>query len=160
VAIDGAGWFAVADVDGDTLLVTRRGQFAIRDGALSLQTAPDRFRPVQPRIEVPESLQRVELMPTGEVQGWAAAAESPQWMGRLSLAILTEAGVAALDANEPLSDEKVRWRQPGHDGAGRLVSGALEQSNVRVDEERARLQWIAEWLRQLPVDAPSAAPSR
>jgi flagellar basal body rod protein FlgG len=158
VAIDGAGWFAVAE--GNSLLVTRRGQFAVRDGALCLQTEPGRFRPVQPRIEVPESVQRVELMPTGEVQGWAADAESPQSLGRLSLAVLIEAGVAALDVNEPLSEDHVRWTQPGHDGAGRLLSGALEQSNVIVEDERARLQWIDEWLRQVPAASPQAVPSR
>lgn len=146
VAIDGPGWFVVAD--GETLSVTRRGQFSIRAGALSLPAEAGRFLPVHPLISVPAEVQRVEIAAQGAVLGWTADENAAAIrLGQLELAWLSDAGLAALDAGEPLPRETLRQVPPETQGVGSLVVGSLEDSNVIVAEERTRLEWINDWLR-------------
>jgi len=154
VALDGIGWFAVEE--GDKIMVTRRGAFTVRDGHLALPLGADRYGPVLPIIAVPDGMLRVEITSTGEVGGWSKDAQTPQMLGQLEVALLSDAGLTALDAGQSVTANALVFARPGTVGVAPLVTMSLEQSNVQVDEERARLRWIDEWRQHVGPAAGAA----
>jgi flagellar basal-body rod protein FlgF len=157
VALDGTGWFAVEV--GESLMVTRRGAFVVWNGRLALPVNSGQFAPVVPPIVVREGFQRIDISGTGEVGGWTADAALPQSLGQLKIALLSDAGLAALEAGQPIPRDAVSVHPPGTVGTSPLVTRSLELSNVDIDEERVRLRWIDECLGHItPVTDALASP--
>lgn len=135
VAIDGQGFLQVLLPDG------RMGY--TRDGALSrnaegtLTTASGYI--VQPEIQIPDGAQSITISTDGIVSVAMPGQTTPEEVGQLTLANFPNPrGLNPIGENfvveSPASGAPVVGA-PYADGAGKLVQGALEQSNVNVVQE-------------------------
>ena len=135
VAIDGQGFLQVLLPDG------RIGY--TRDGALSrnaegtLTTASGYV--VQPEIQIPDGAQQISISSDGIVSVTMPGATEAEEVGQLTLAAVPNPrGLNPMGENfvvdSPASGAPVVGA-PYTDGMGKLVQGALEQSNVNVVQE-------------------------
>lgn len=143
MAIEGAGFFMVDRGDG-TIGYTRDGSFRVdADGFLTtpggyyLLTADFGY------IQVPEGSTDFSVGPSGMVTVIEAGADEPTELGQIGLTVFTNpAGLASLGQNmfgeTPASGFAVET-VGGEEGAGYIVQGVLEMSNVNVVEEMVNL---------------------
>jgi len=133
VAIDGPGFFQVQDAQGNRFY-TRAGAFQLdADGNL---VTPEGLMLVPP-ITVPAGAQ-VSIAPDGTVSAQVGDAP-PEPIGQIELATFNNPEGLALAENglataTPASGPPI-LNPPGAGGAGRLVSGHLEGSNVDMAAE-------------------------
>jgi flagellar basal-body rod protein FlgG len=143
IAIDGDGFLELEGPDGKPLL-WRGGQLSISpDGFLS---ASGVNLPLKSMISVPREATGVTIDRNGEVRAvvggvTAADAQPGQVIGQLEIvrardSALTSAG-GGLYQVENLSD--LTTAKPGEDGAGSVVQGALEGSNVQLADQMVTL---------------------
>ncbi len=129
LAVDGEGFFQVRTAEGGAAYA-RAGAFRI-DSNRNLVTASGQV--VQPEIQVPQDATAIQFSATGEVNA-VLANGTVQQVGRLQLARfpnpggLTRRGDSLLEANGASGAAEVG--DPGQRAFGRIVSGALEGSNV------------------------------
>lgn len=132
VAIQGRGYFVVNSADGKTYY-TRAGNFK-KDATGKLVT--QKGYSVSPGITIPSNATDVKINDVGEVWATIAGQQAPQNLGVIQIAIfsnpagLREIGDNLLEQADP-NDNPVTGN-PGVDGKGTLVQGALEESNVDV----------------------------
>ena len=132
LAIDGAGFFAVADAQGSVVL-TRSGAFSrFADGSLRTP-AGGRLS----GIRIPEAAVKAWAGSDGRV--WIErAGGAPACIGRIPIALvpspehLQSLGNAAWAPTR--ASGAVRYVQAGTHGAGALAFGLLERSNVSIIE--------------------------
>ena len=140
VAIDGAGFIELMGPSGQTLLwrggtlkVTQDGQLATQNG-LVLKAA----------ITIPSDASRLELAQDGIVRAINSDAE-PVEIGQIMLVKVSDPSLLQrLDGGLYKADETATLAdaQPGEDGVGRLVQGALERSNVELTSEMVQLLMV------------------
>ncbi len=133
VAIVGAGFFQVQDVDGSTVY-SRAGNFSInRDGALVVGSAAV-GRLLQPNITIPDGAENISITSEGRVLYQLTGDTTAQDAGQLQLATFIDPeGLLKLGENLYSETEASGTAQvaiPGQDGTGILKSGMLEASNV------------------------------
>ncbi|MBI5509023.1 MAG: flagellar basal-body rod protein FlgG [Deltaproteobacteria bacterium] len=139
LAIEGAGFFQVAQADGE-LSYSRDGAFKI-DAQGRLVTADGLL--VEPALAVPPDAQQVTITADGTVSVTRPGRPDPVEVGQLELAVFPNpAGLLAKGHNllqvTPASGAPI-LTAPAQNGAGRLTQGVLELANVRVVEEMIEL---------------------
>ncbi len=135
VAIQGAGFFQVLLPDGTTAY-TRDGSFQM-DSQGQLVTASG-FS-VQPAITIPANTTSITIGRDGTVSVLQAASTTPTQVGTLQIAtFVNPVGLESRGENlyvETAASGTPNTNTPGTNGAGLLVQGYVETSNVNVAEE-------------------------
>jgi len=135
VAINGRGFFEVLLPDGSTGY-TRDGSFQINAQGEMVTNAG---YPVQPGLQLPEGAQSVTIGADGTVTVQIAGQAEGVQVGSLTLSdFVNPAGLQAKGENlyaETGASGPAQSGAPGQGGAGSLVQGSLEGSNVNVVEE-------------------------
>ena len=135
IAIAGDGYFQIAQPDG-TIAYTRDGNFNL-DNAGQIVTSSGQL--LQPAITVPANASSVTIGQDGTVSVELQAGGGAQVLGQLQLArFINSAGLQAMGQNllkETPASGAPQVGNPGADGIGVLMQGALEASNVNVVEE-------------------------
>jgi flagellar basal-body rod protein FlgG len=135
IAINGQGFFQVSLPDGSTAY-TRAGSFQL--SATGTIVTQDGYT-LLPQMTVPANATDITVDPTGSVQIKLDGQVTPTAVGPIQLAIFANpAGLEAIGDNllnaTPASGDP-QTAQPGQPGYGRLVHGALENSNVNIVSE-------------------------
>ena len=139
MAIVGAGYFEVALADG-TPAYTRDGNFT-RD-AEGFLTTGDGFR-LQPPLAISGSVVEVLVDPEGAVSVSRSAVGTVEEVGRIQLALFADPGqLESAGQNVFLATEgsgAAQLASPGVDGAGTVLTGVFESSNVDLSQELTNL---------------------
>lgn len=141
LAIQGAGFIELMGPGGQTLL-WRGGSLRVNDDGL-LSSAQG--IPLRAAITVPSDATALEIGSDGVVRATVPDSADPVELGQISLVRLNVPG-----AVDRLDGGLYRLReghtpteaQPGEDGAGLLVQGAVERSNVSLTDEMVRLMLV------------------
>ncbi|MCE7901953.1 MAG: flagellar basal-body rod protein FlgG [Gammaproteobacteria bacterium PRO9] len=135
VLIQGHGFFQVLQPDG-SLAYTRDGSFKV-DSEGRLVTANG--YEIQPALQIPANAQAISIGLDGTVEATLPGQTSPTQLGTLQLAdFINPAGLQPKGQNlyiETAASGSPQVANPGVEGAGTLVQGSLESSNVNVVEE-------------------------
>jgi flagellar basal-body rod protein FlgG len=130
VAIRGEGFFKIELPDG-TFAYTRDGSFKL-DQQGRVVTAQG--NPVQPTITVPQNSSGLTINGQGEVSAIPQGTTTPTVLGQLTLTrFINQAGLLPIGDNlfqETPASGTPQDGNPATDGAGDLLQGSLEQSNV------------------------------
>jgi flagellar basal-body rod protein FlgG len=135
VAIEGQGFFRIRILDsvGDGTGYTRNGHFFLnRDGELVVGSR-DGYR-LEPSITIPPTAKDVSISTTGLIEYMQPGSNARQSAGQLQLTtFINPQGLKTLGGNvfiqTPASGEPIT-ANAGRDGAGQIVQGFLEGSNV------------------------------
>lgn len=136
MAIEGRGMFQIRLPSGE-LAYTRAGSFHLdRDG--NMVTADG--DPLEPQITIPAEAQSVTIAADGTVSYTQPGETAAQLAGQIQLAIFPNpAGLNSIGGNlltqTDASGEPTVGNPGGQEGAGSLLQGYAEQSNVSVVEE-------------------------
>ncbi len=135
VAINGRGFFEVLTPDGSPAY-TRDGSFQVNSQGELVTNAG---YPVQPGLQLPEGAQSVTIAGDGTITVQIAGQAEGVQIGALIVSdFINPAGLQAKGGNlyvETGASGPAQQGAPGENGAGLLVQGALEGSNVNVVEE-------------------------
>lgn len=139
IAIEGDGFFQIRTVDGN-LAYTRAGTLRTdADG----QVVTAAGEPLDPPLMIPQDAVQVTIDSDGQVSALVAGRTDPLQIGRIELArfvnpaSLRPLGHNLFASNTASGDPLVTT--PGLDGAGTLLQGFVETSNVKVVEEMVDL---------------------
>ncbi|HJV54199.1 MAG TPA: flagellar basal-body rod protein FlgG [Noviherbaspirillum sp.] len=139
VAIQGAGFFQVLLPDGTTAY-TRDGSFQV-DSQGQLVTSSGFV--VQPAITIPADAQSLTIARDGTISITLPGTPTPTQVGALQLAtFMNPAGLESKGENlyvETAASGTPNANTPGSNGAGLLVQGYVETSNVNVVEEMVNM---------------------
>jgi flagellar basal-body rod protein FlgG len=146
LAIDGEGFFCVIMPDGK-LAYTRDGSFRL-SGNRKIVTADGHLvssqggqSGSQAGISVPEGATQISITSGGEVRATASTGETT--CGAIGVSIFANpSGLEALGHNlfrETPASGAPKHSAPAKEGAGSLLTGYLETSNVQVVEEMVNL---------------------
>ena len=135
VAVNGRGFLQVLRPDG-SLGYTR-------DGALHMdaqgQLVTTSGYPIQPAITIPEGAQSITIGIDGVVSAQEPGQAAPTQVGAIQMAdFVNPAGLQPLGENlyaETASSGAPQGGNPGLNGLGSVMQGALESSNVNVVKE-------------------------
>jgi len=133
--VNGRGFFEVSMPDGSSAY-TRDGSFKVnQDGELVTNSG----YPVQPGIQIPEGAQTLTIGSDGTVSVKMADDAATVEIGALTLTdFINPAGLQSRGENlylETTASGPAQNGNPGLNGLGNVVQGALEGSNVNVVEE-------------------------
>mgnify|MGYP000862468745 CR=1 FL=1 len=133
--VNGRGFFEVSMPDGSSAY-TRDGSFKVnQDGQLVTNSG----YPVQPGIQIPEGAQTLTIGNDGTVSVKMADDAATVQIGALTLTdFINPAGLQSRGENlylETTASGPAQNGNPGLNGLGNVVQGALEGSNVNVVEE-------------------------
>jgi flagellar basal-body rod protein FlgG len=141
LAIEGAGFIELMGPGGQTLL-WRGGALEVnQDGLL----ASARGLALRAGITVPADATKIEIGGDGMVRATVPDSADPVELGQIQLVRIEDsAAVERLDGGlyRALDGAALAEAQPGEDGAGLLVQGAIERSNVSLTEEMVRLMLV------------------
>jgi len=136
MVIEGQGLFQIRMASGD-LAYTRAGAFHLdRDG--NLVTADG--DPLEPQITIPPEAQSITIAADGTVSYTQPGQTAAQLAGQIQLAVFANpGGLNSIGRNlftqTDASGEPTVGNPGGQEGAGSLLQGYVEQSNVSVVEE-------------------------
>jgi flagellar basal-body rod protein FlgG len=139
VAIQGSGWFQILMPDG-TFSYTRDGSFQM-DNQGRIVTAEGNI--VQPTITIPTNSTGLTINQQGQVSVTLPGSTTSSILGQITLTtFINSAGLQAQGSNlftaTPASGQPQNG-VPGVNGAGTLLQGSLEQSNVSAVTEISNL---------------------
>ncbi len=135
IAIEGRGFFQVVQPDGTTAF-TRSGTFKPNaDGQI---VSVDGY-PLEPLLSIPEDATSVTVSESGVVSITIGSDAQQIEVGQLQIATFANpAGLSSLGRNmyaETPGSGVAMLANPGEEGAGRLLQGFVEHSNVAVVAE-------------------------
>jgi flagellar basal-body rod protein FlgG len=141
LAIEGRGFIELMGPGGQTLL-WRGGALRVNEDGL-LATA--KGLALRAAITVPTDASAIEIGSDGTVRATVADSADPVELGQIQLVRLDDpSGIERLDGGlyrvrdgAPLTEA-----QPGEDGVGMLVQGAVERSNVALTDEMVALMLV------------------
>ncbi len=135
VAVEGQGFFVVQQPDG-TPAYTRNGALRL-DGDGRVVNAEG--YPLDPPVSVPAEATGISVAANGTISATVNGQPAPVELGQLSIAtFVNPAGLNAVGHNLFLpsaASGEAQLGEPGSDGRGTLLQGALEQANVDIVEE-------------------------
>ena len=135
IAISGEGFFQILQPDG-TLAYTRDGSFKL---SVDREIVTSNGARLQPALTIPNNASSITIGADGTVTVELYSGGGSQQVGSLQLArFLNSAGLQPIGQNllkETAASGTAQQLQPGAEGVGLLVQGALEASNVNVVEE-------------------------
>lgn len=139
MAINGRGFFQILMPDG-AIQYTRDGKFQI-DSTGQMVTAGG--FPLEPAITIPEGAQNVTIGTDGIVSVVDAQTGASTQIGNVQIAdFINPAGLEAMGSNlfrETVSSGAPTQGEPGQNGLGPIIQGALESSNVNVVAEMVNM---------------------
>jgi flagellar basal-body rod protein FlgG len=139
LAVQGEGFFQIAQPDG-TIAYTRDGAFKL---SATGQLVTPNGAPLQPAITIPPNVASISIGQDGTVSVETAAGGGAQVLGQIQIArFANSAGLQAMGQNlykETTASGAPIVGQAGQGGAGQLMQGALEASNVNVVEEMVNM---------------------
>jgi len=139
VAIQGDGWFKIQMPDG-TFSYTRDGSFQM-DSQGRIVTAEGNL--VQPTITIPANSTGITINQQGQVSVTLPGSTTSSILGQFTLTtFINDAGLQANGNNLFVATPASGTPQdgvPGTNGAGTLLQGSLEQSNVSAVTEISNL---------------------
>jgi flagellar basal-body rod protein FlgG len=139
MAVQGDCFFQVAKPDG-TIGYSRDGSFKL---SATGQLVTANGAPLQPAITIPPNVSSISIGQDGTVSVETAAGGGAQVLGQIQIArFANPAGLQAIGQNmlkETTASGAPIVSQPGQAGAGQLMQGALEASNVNVVEEMVNM---------------------
>jgi flagellar basal-body rod protein FlgG len=139
MAMQGDGFFQIAQPDG-TIAYSRDGSFKL---SATGQLVTANGAPLQPAITIPPNVASISIGQDGTVSVETAAGGGAQVLGQIQIARFPNpAGLQAIGQNmlkETTASGAPIVSQPGQAGAGQLMQGALEASNVNVVEEMVNM---------------------
>jgi flagellar basal-body rod protein FlgG len=139
MAVQGDGFFQIAQPDG-TIAYTRDGAFKL---SATGQLVTPNGAPLQPAITIPPNVASISIGQDGTVSVETAAGGGAQVLGQIQIArFANSAGLQAMGQNlykETTASGAPIVGQAGQGGAGQLMQGALEASNVNVVEEMVNM---------------------
>jgi len=139
VAIQGTGWFQILMPDG-TFSYTRDGSFQM-DNQGRIVTAEGNI--VQPTITIPQNSTGITINQQGQVSVITPGSTTSSILGQFNLTtFINDAGLQATGNNLFIATPASGQPQngvPGVNGAGTLLQGSLEQSNVSAVTEISNL---------------------
>ncbi len=135
LAIKGEGLFQIMMPDGSTAY-TRDGSFKLSSDG-SIVNASGFF--LQPQISVPQGVQEIEIAADGRISVILPGEENSTEIGQIELAtFINPSGLRSLGGNLYAATDASGApvvAYPGEEGAGTLMQGYTEASNVQVVEE-------------------------
>jgi flagellar basal-body rod protein FlgG len=135
IAIEGNGFFVIQQADG-TPAYTRNG--SLRTDADGRIVNPEGL-PLDPSITIPPGATGVNISANGAVSVTLTGQTVPTVVGTLTIAnFINPAGLTATGHNlfvASAASGEAQIGDPGADGRGRLMQGALEQANVDLVSE-------------------------
>jgi flagellar basal-body rod protein FlgG len=139
IAVQGEGFFQIAQADG-TIAYTRDGSFKLSSTG---QLVTANGAPLQPAITIPPNVASISIGQDGTVSVETNAGGGAQVLGQIQIArFANPAGLQSLGQNlmkETTASGAPIVGQAGLAGAGQLMQGALEASNVNVVEEMVNM---------------------
>ena len=139
VAINGDGFFQVLQPDGTTAY-TRDGTFQL---SATGQLVTAQGSPVQPPVTIPPTAKNVTIGTDGVISATLVGQTASTPIGNIQLARFPNpAGLESMGQNlarATAASGAVQTLAPGANGAGTLMQGALEASNVNVVEEMVNM---------------------
>jgi len=139
VAIQGDGYFQILQPDG-TIAYTRDGSFKL-SATGQLVTANGAL--LQPEIAIPQNAASVTIGADGTVSITSFGGGGTRNIGQVQIArFFNSAGLQPIGQNllkETTASGAPQVQRPGLAGAGSLMQGALEASNVNVVEEMVNM---------------------
>ncbi len=134
LAVQGKGFFQVLQPDG-TLSYTRDGSFQLDQNG---QMVTSNGLQVQPAITIPSDAINITIGYDGAVSITTQGTTTPSTVGTIQLAnFVNPGGLQPMGDNlylETASSGSPQTGDPGQNGAGTLLQGSLETSNVNVIE--------------------------
>lgn len=139
LAVEGQGFFVVQREDG-TLAYTRNGAFrANAEG----QVVNSDGLPLDPPITLPDNAAGITVGSDGRVTAQLPGDDAPIEFGQIMTAtFINPAGLRAVGHNlfeRTIASGDPQFGEPGEEGRGTIMQGALEQSNVDMVEEMVNL---------------------
>ena len=139
VAISGDGFFQILQPDG-TMAYTRDGSFKL---SATGQLITSNGSLLQPTIQIPATAQSVTIGSDGTVSAAVVGSTAQQVLGNVTVArFINPAGLESIGQNllrANAASGAVQQLKPGVNGAGMLVQGGVEASNVNVVEEMVNM---------------------
>ncbi|WP_369982534.1 flagellar basal-body rod protein FlgG [Thalassolituus sp.] len=139
IAVNGRGFFQIQMPDGN-IGYTRDGTFHINNEGTVVNV---NGYPLEPQIVIPEQTNNLTISEDGIVQATMFGDPNPQQLGQIeTVDFINPAGLQAAGGNlflETAASGAPLAGVPGEDGFGRVVQGALENSNVEVVEELVKM---------------------
>ncbi|KQN21432.1 hypothetical protein ASE86_14500 [Sphingomonas sp. Leaf33] len=141
IAIEGTGFIELMGADGRTLL-WRGGRLKVgEDGQLA---GAGGFA-LKAGITVPDDATTLTIAGDGTVRVQGADGTDPVEIGQIRLVRVADlTGVERLDGGlyRLAEDARLDEAQPGEDGAGQLVQGSVERSNVQLTDEMVKMMLV------------------
>lgn len=135
MAIQGRGFFQILMPDG-SVAYSRDGGFQLSSDG---QIVTSGGLPLEPAITIPDGVQSITIGTDGTVSVVDATSGQQTAVGNIQLAdFINPAGMEAIGSNlfrETAASGAPTQAEPGTNGIGSLIQGALESSNVNVVEE-------------------------
>jgi flagellar basal-body rod protein FlgG len=141
IAIDGDGFIELMGPSGQTML-WRGGALTIQDDGLLASADGLALRAM---INVPANTTELTIGADGIVKARAASTDEAIDIGQIMLVRINDSTlVERLDGGlyRLAEGEQVTASMPGEDGAGELIQGASERSNVQINDEMIRLMIV------------------
>jgi flagellar basal body rod protein FlgG len=145
IVIQGQGFFQIRQSSGE-IAYTRNGNFHLnRDGDI----VSSEGNPLYPKISIPQDQIGINLGSDGTVSIMKLGESQLQKVGHIELARfqnpsgLEAVGPTFLGETPASGPPDVGW--PGDNGAGTILSGYLEDSNVNLSEELMQLRTLQSW---------------
>lgn len=141
LAIDGNGFIELMGPRGQTLLWRGGTLTTLEDGLLATQDG----LALRALINVPKEATDIRIDSSGSVTALLGDTDQRTQLGEIEIvSVLDGATVEPLDGGlYAIGAEDRLTRNPaGENGAGNLVQGAIEQSNVRLNDEMVRLMIV------------------
>ena len=138
LAIQGEGFFQILQPDG-TLAYTRDGSFKLSNIGEVVTSTGARL---QPPLTVPQNVSTLTIGADGTVSAELFGGGAQQLGNFQTTRFLNPAGLEPIGRNlfrETAASGPPQVLTPGQNGAGQLVQGALEASNVNVVEEMVNM---------------------
>lgn len=142
VAIQGRGYIELMGAGGQTLL-WRGGTLKVGDDGML--AAADSGLPLKAGISVPQDATSLTIGSDGMVRAVTSTDAAPVEIGQIGLVTADDtSGFSALDGGlyRVNDDSRLRAEQAGEDGAGTLVQGSIERSNVEMSSEMVELMLV------------------
>jgi flagellar basal body rod protein FlgG len=154
LAIQGQAFFKVKIMDsiGGGVGYTRNGNFFINNTGDLVIGMGDGYSLI-PQIKVPPDTTDISISQNGKVEIIHAGATNKTLLGQIKLTrFINQEGLSYSGGSlftETAASGPPRDAIPGEDGAGQLMQGFLESSNVDLVKERMRLVFLNEWRSTL-----------
>jgi len=158
VGIQGQRFFKVKIVNsiGNGLGYSRNGHFVVNKAGELVLDVGDGCKLVPP-INIPQNTSHITIGIDGTISVLLAGQTARQQVGSLKLTRFVNPDGLQLQAGSIFTETEASGPPteyaPGDGGAGQVLQGFLEKSNVDVNVERARLRFLDKWRADLLIAA-------